>query len=385
MLTAMSCSPTISQNDEISLKVSSTSLLEITHLESIVDKADSLLKIKPVTITSYPALRSQGGLNDYYSEGSYWWPDPTCASCPYIRKDGERNPENFKYHKLAIREFSESVSTLTSSYLLTHDVQYAEKAIAHLEAWFVTPETRMNPSLLYSQAIKGICSGRGIGVIDAVTLIHVALSTQYLIEENLLKGNLLTGVKSWFNEFSDWLSSHSYGIDEKNNNNNHSTWWGAQLSAYANVADRPDLIILCQAEFKKQLEIQMAEDGSFPRELSRTRPFHYMNYNLRAWTSFALLASTDSINLWGYQSENGSLEKAINFAKHYYKNPSLWQHTTAVEQSAQPKANDFLIFAFWGLEDTECKTIWADLMKASGPLKDKLSYILLWENKFRRE
>jgi len=47
--------------------------------------------------------------------------------------------------------------------------------VKHLHAWFVNPDTRMNASLLYSQAIKGRFTGRSIGVIDTLHLAEVAL------------------------------------------------------------------------------------------------------------------------------------------------------------------------------------------------------------------
>lgn len=59
---------------------------------------------------------------------------------------------------------------LTAAWLLTKRRDYADHAIAHLRAWFVTPATRMNPNLEYAQAIHGICTGRSIGIIDTVHL-----------------------------------------------------------------------------------------------------------------------------------------------------------------------------------------------------------------------
>ena len=33
--------------------------------------------------------------HDYYSEAPYWWPDPANPSGPYLRRDGEINPDRF--------------------------------------------------------------------------------------------------------------------------------------------------------------------------------------------------------------------------------------------------------------------------------------------------
>ena len=48
--------------------------------------------------------------------------------------------------------------------------------LAHVRAWFVNESTKMNPNLQYAQAIKGIATGRGIGIIDTVHLMEVAQS-----------------------------------------------------------------------------------------------------------------------------------------------------------------------------------------------------------------
>src|SRR5690349_10017590 len=40
--------------------------------------------------------------HDYYSEAPYWWPDPENPSGPYIRKDGQFNPDRFLENKNAL-------------------------------------------------------------------------------------------------------------------------------------------------------------------------------------------------------------------------------------------------------------------------------------------
>jgi len=352
--------------------------------QEVISKANEYLEQKPVTITSFKAERSVGGIHDYFSEGSYWWPNPNDLKGPYIRKDGQRNPNNFKKHKTAIREFSIIVTTLTAAYHLTKKEKYALHAIEHINAWFVDVDTRMNPSLLYAQAIKGISTGRGIGIIDTIRLINVALSVELLERKKMLKGESLTGVKKWFNDYANWLTTHPYGIDERDNNNNHSTWWGAQVAAFATVAERSDIFALAQLQYKKQIDIQMAEDGSFPDELSRTKPFHYMNYNLRAWTTFALLASTSSENLWQYKNKKGTLKSAIEFAIPFYENKNKWKYHTEIEKEITLQSNDFLLFAHWGLEEEKYLKLWSTLEKYQNKYEAVDANLILWQNKILR-
>src|ERR1700687_3407076 len=57
--------------------------------------ADVALKAGPWSVTYHRPDFIKAAPNDYYSEGPYWWPDPKNPKGPYIRKDGERNPDRY--------------------------------------------------------------------------------------------------------------------------------------------------------------------------------------------------------------------------------------------------------------------------------------------------
>ena len=342
----------------------------------IIQDANRYLAEAPVTITAYKAEKSAGGIHDYFSEGSYWWPDPENPTGPYIRKDGNRNPANFSKHIKAMGNLTNWVTTLTAAYLVTGDEKYARHAISHLQAWFITPATRMNPSLRYGQAITGIVTGRGIGIIDTRKLIDVANSCRILTQAGVLSGATLTGVKDWFSAYGDWLVKHPYGIDERYNNNNHSTWWGAQVAAYALLAGREDLLDTSRTQFKTQLAIQMAADGSFPDELARTKPFGYSNMNLDGWATFAVLASSDQENLWQYQSPHGTLKKALDFMIPFLKDPASCPYPTPLETPLKLKRADYLFFATMGYHDPAYVQLWQELKKEEVASDASL---LLWQ------
>ncbi|MEY3492493.1 MAG: hypothetical protein RL309_1621 [Verrucomicrobiota bacterium] len=64
--------------------------------ERILKAAEKALTQASVSLTAFPAKLSEGGVNDFYSNGDYWWPDSTKPNgLPYIRRDGQTNPENF--------------------------------------------------------------------------------------------------------------------------------------------------------------------------------------------------------------------------------------------------------------------------------------------------
>lgn len=301
-------------------------------------QADRMMTEKPVTVTATHCKRSAGGLHDFYSEGDYWWPDPSNPTAPYIQKDGQSNPENFSDHRLAMIRLCEITATETSAWLLTDKQKYADKALEHLKAWFTDTLTRMNPNMLYAQAIWGRYTGRGIGLIDAYHFVEVAQSAKILIDKKAIPVREAEKIKSWFSSFLSWMTTHSYGIDEMNAKNNHGTCWVATASAIAVLVGDETVKKMCLERFKKVLlPSQMAEDGSFPLEIKRTKPFGYSLFNIDAFCNVAQILSTKDDNLFSYTTTDGkSLKKGMEYIFPFISDKTKW-----------PFAKDIYIWEEW--------------------------------------
>jgi hypothetical protein len=301
-------------------------------------QADKMLSEKPVTVTASSCKRSAGGLHDFYSEGDYWWPDPSNPAAPYIQKDGQSNPDNFSDHRLAMIRLSDITATETSAWLLTGKQKYADKAMEHLNAWFADSLTRMNPNMLYAQAIWGRFTGRGIGLIDAYHLVEVAQSAKILIDKKAIPATEAVKIKIWFSQFLGWMTTHSYGIDEMNAKNNHGTCWVATASSMAVLVGDETVKKMCMERFKNVLlPSQMAADGSFPLEIKRTKPFGYSLFNIDAFCNVARILSTPTDNLFAYTTPDGkSLKKGLEYIFPFIADKTKW-----------PFAKDIYIWEEW--------------------------------------
>src|SRR5215468_3760538 len=114
----------------LSLAAKSQSGLDVARFEGprIIAAADTYLKEKPITVTASRSSRSSGGRHDFFSEGDYWWPDPSNPSGPYIQRDGMTNPDNFVEHRRALMRFSVQVPGLAAAWKLTKDRRYSDHA-----------------------------------------------------------------------------------------------------------------------------------------------------------------------------------------------------------------------------------------------------------------
>lgn len=296
--------------------------------EQTLNEADWAMQQQPITVTASSCPRSSGGKNDFYSEGDYWWPDPNNPDGPYIQKDGQSNPDNFVDHRRAMIRFSQVVAGLISAWQITGNKEYADHAIAHLRAWFIHPETRMNPNLQYAQAIKGKVTGRGIGIIDTIHLIEVAQAVLIMIENKIIDDKTAKGVQQWFRDYVKWLQEHPYGKTEMEAKNNHGTCWVMQVAAFATLTKDEAVLEFCRKRYEVVLlPEQMAADGSFPLELERTKPYSYSIFNLDAMTMICQILSTQKRNLWQYTTTDGkNIRKGIAFLYPYLKAKATWPY-----------------------------------------------------------
>jgi len=295
--------------------------------DRVLSAADGYLKQAPVTITSFHSPRSAGGSHDYFSEADYFWPDPAHPGGKYINRDGMSNPDNFNDHRLALIHMSIAMPALVAAYVITNDRKYADHAVEHLTAWFIDDSTRMNPSLPYAQAVSGVTTGRSYGIIDTLHLVEVCKATRILQDHSLIDPSKTAAVHAWFTEYLKWLTTHPNGIKEGNALNNHATCYWLQIAAFAALVQDDHYLADCRERFKTQLLPQMAANGSFPRELERTKPYGYSLFDLDQMTMLCYSISTPVENLWDFTLPQGqTMPKGADFMYPYVKDKSTWPY-----------------------------------------------------------
>ncbi len=330
----------------------------------ILKAADRYLTEQPITVTAYSSPRSTGGKHDYFSEGDYWWPDPKNPGGPYIQRDGMSNPDNFNDHRLALIRLSLQVPALVAAWKITREKKYARHAATHLRTWFLDPATLMNPNLQFAQAIHGRTPGRGTGIIDTLHLVEVVRAASQIEPAGVLTASEYVGLRRWFSDYLNWMTTSKNGIDERNAKNNHGTCWVAQAAEFAAFTKNGELTAFCRARFKDVLvPDQIAPDGSFPLELRRTKPYGYCLFNLDVMATVCQILSTPADNLFRFTLPDGrGYAKAMAYMYPYIADKNAWPHPHDVEYwNDWPVRQPSLLFAGIALQSSNYIELWKRL------------------------
>jgi hypothetical protein len=252
-------------------------------------EADRFLDLPLTSVMDKGIIPPGGSKHDYMSQAPYFWYDSSKPNgLPYIRRDGERNPEINRitdHHNLA--ELGSHAHTLTLAWYLTGDVRYAEKAAGLLRHWFLDDATRMNPNLEYGEGIPGINTGRGIGIIETIPLIGIAGDAILLEASTAWIATDAAALRNWYRQYLGWM------LNSKNGGEEH----------------------------------QIAADGRMPDELARTNGLGYSTYNLAAFFTLARLADHAGVDLWHYRDgQQAGIRTAFDWLSPYALGKKKWEY-----------------------------------------------------------
>lgn len=304
--------------------------------------ADKALNDGPYSVTLQKSkVAPSDDVHDYVSQAPYWWADPSKPDGkPYIRRDGERNPEIYQIHDDSqMVKLCETVKLLGFAYYFTGKEAYAQKAVTLLNTWFIDPATRMNANLNYGQYIPGVNDGRGIGIIESRNFVLIPDALAMLQGSKSINDNFISGIKSWFAEYAEWLQTSKNGTSEQKELNNHGTNYDMQLVDFLIfTGNTKEAHRIVEKQTIPRMDKQFTAEGLQPLELSRTKAWSYCSFNLEAWTRLCLMAGKLGIDLWHYETPDGkSIKKSIIWMLPFMLKQKEWTY-----KQIEPASNNEL-------------------------------------------
>lgn len=319
------------------------------------DAADMMTRGPFSVVDPARTLPAGADSHDYVSQGPYWWPDPDKPDgLPYIRRDGRVNPEVARFRESDhINALTRSVLVLAQAGRLPEGEAWRQRAALLLRTWFLDPVTRMTPHLQFGQGIPGICSGRGIGIIETATLPALCDAAAMLGEA--WRPDDRQGLRAWCAAYLDWLLDSPYGREEAGERNNHGTWYDVQVAGLALACDRIDLARdTVAAAAERRVLTQVEADGRQPHELARTRSWEYSGFNLAALLALCVLGRRAGFDLADPATEAGRrVRAAARFLLPYARGEEAWIWPQMLRQRAIHSL-DWLPAAAAVLADHDC-------------------------------
>jgi len=340
--------------------------------DRILAAAAEALKTPITPITTLPAPRTSGTPHDFYSEPEDFFPDPSNPTSPWLERPSQANPDTFTTHRDAVYHLGVAIAGLTAACTITTDPKYAARAAEHLRTWFITPATRMNPTLQLAQRVPNTPTGRPEGVLDSLPLAEVARSLRFLETSEALTPEELAAIRKWFADYAIWLNESRTAGLARDRRDHHASSWLFQAAAYADAnvtglsSDDASLNALRHRFKTATLRAQMNGNGIFPREVATPTPFRNALFNLDLLTLACELLTTRFDNPWEYELQDGpGLRAAIAYHFPFIRTPSTWPYPAdAVHFKELPGRRISLLLA--GRAYTQPSYV--DLWKSLSPL-----------------
>jgi hypothetical protein len=278
--------------------------------------ANTALNVGPLSVMDKALTPPSGDKHDYMSQAPYWWPDPSKPNGkPYIRRDGQRNPEIDRITDRAeLQRLSKTAFSLALAFYFTGRPDYAQHAAQLVRVWFLDPSTKMNPNLNYGQGIPGIAAGRAAGIIETRFLPELIDAVTLLQGSPAWTASDDQGLKNWMRAFLKWLQESRLGREEGTRGNNQETWDEVQVTGLALYTGQAEIARAALERSRAAIGREFDPDGRQPRELARTRAWDYSIFNLTAFLTQAAMGDRLDIKLWNYQTPDGrSLQKGVEY------------------------------------------------------------------------
>lgn len=280
----------------------------------------------PIVITDKEKSFS-GDFHNYESYAGYWWPNPNDPNGPYVRKDGVDNPEALNSDSKRLIQMNTRLRSFAVAFYLSRDTVFFNAYKRQLVAWFIEPNTKMNPNMEYAGIIPGITGekGRPAGLIQAYVFNDILESIRLVNSIKPLDDMTFNSIIRWFYDFTSWFENSQFGIIDRAANNNHG------------IANDVTLYNLClfvgnykrckeiRDSFPKiRLEAQIDMEGKMLAELERTKSYSYSIMNLKQIVDFCCILESQGI--YFYNTNHEIIDRAVSYLLRYKNDPQNWPY-----------------------------------------------------------
>jgi hypothetical protein len=305
-------------------------------------EAEDYLKEGPWTVTADRPRGIALDPHEYYSESPYWWPDPANPAGPFVRRNGQINPVHFAANRAALNAMSEAVFTLGAAAFFLDEPRYAQRAARDIQAWFLAPRTRMNPSMQRAQTIPG--SGTPGGSAEGRAFVRAIQGLEFLAQSGDWDPRDHAAVRKWFEEYLRWLMQSGQDAGNRRSLADRNAWWAAQVAAVATFADDSGASRTAFDYFRnrilpRQFRFSPAGDRAAARPLPPPA-------NLAAIATLCRIAQVRGVDLWGARTRSGvAVAGLIEASAPDAADPKRWSR----EQFADFQSDGVCSLAFAGM------------------------------------
>lgn len=281
----------------------------------LLQEADLALQRGPFSVMEKTIIPPSGDKHDYYHPAPYWWPrlnSPT--GLPEIRRDGLRAPgtilyeaESARYDRTSLQRLFDDTTVLALAGSSSGHEAYLEHAADLVRAWFLNPDTRMNPNLEFAQVKlqDGRAVGQPTGLIEMKDLYFFLDAVRLLERSETFTAADHAAFSAWMREYLVWLQDTPKAQAERSQKNNHGTCYDLQIASIAAYLGDVDVLAGTFRRARERIAGQFSKNGEQKHELTRTQTEHYCAFNLQCWVHLATLAETCGDSLWAYTTRDG--------------------------------------------------------------------------------
>ena len=285
----------------------------VSTIQLLIQAAENATRVGPWSVLDKSDCSLLPSCQYYYSRSPYYWPSND-SSVPYVKRPGLRVPgsnvhdeASSRYDRTPWYDVHSNTTMLGLAWWYTGDDRYAAEAAQNIRTWFLDPNTRMEPTLLYSHVqywdhIPDDYTGNREGHIDFVHVYYFMDVLRLICQSGQLTTSEQEALVEWFRRlFHDYLINSVPGTEGYLKHNNIGTYHDlVTMSVAAFVGDLDYLVTTVPWTANRLWEqVDATLGGGMPAELARNNCTHYQIYALEGWINIARVSLGIGYNLWG--------------------------------------------------------------------------------------